>query len=253
MTVLAFDTATAACSVALRRSDGEIFEHRPVSGRMLERPAHATELLPAIVELLERAGVGWDEIVRLAVGVGPGAFTGLRIGLATARAIATARGLRLTPVSSLSALAAGANASAGLGSAAIDAAAIDAAAVDAGNGDNAAEFVLPVIDARRGEYFYRLPDSGDSVSGPDELIDRVTGLNAFAVGDGSMKLRDRLAAAGLRVPAGDDARHVVSAAAIIQLSSDADAYEPAEVVPNYIRPPDAKVSSRERWLVNAES
>ncbi len=229
--------------MALRRSDGEVFEHRPVSERMLERPAHATELLPAIVELLERAGVGWGEIEQLAVGVGPGAFTGLRIGVATARAIATARGLRLRPVSSLSALSVGAAASAGPASAAFDAV----------NGENAAEFVLPVIDARRGEYFYRLPDSDDSVSGPDELIDRVAGLNVVAVGDGAIKLRDRLAAAGLQVPAGNDARHVVSAATIIELSSDADDHEPVAVVPNYIRPPDAKVSSRKRWLVNAES
>ncbi|MBI4897203.1 MAG: tRNA (adenosine(37)-N6)-threonylcarbamoyltransferase complex dimerization subunit type 1 TsaB [Actinobacteria bacterium] len=243
MTVLAFDTATAACSVALGRADGEVFEHRPESGRMLERPAHATELLPAIVELLDRAGAGWDEIERLAVGVGPGAFTGLRIGVTTARAIATARGLRLTPVSSLSALAAGTGASNPP----------DGAATVAKGGEQAGTCVLPVIDARRGEYFYRLPGGEDCVSGPDELIDRVAGLEARAVGDGAIKLRDRLVEAGLQVPAGDDPRHVVSAVAIIELSRAAVAGEPASVVPNYIRPPDAKVSSRERWLVNAES
>ncbi|MBK5229704.1 MAG: tRNA (adenosine(37)-N6)-threonylcarbamoyltransferase complex dimerization subunit type 1 TsaB, partial [Thermoleophilia bacterium] len=119
---MAFDTATAACSVAIRRRDGALFDHRPATARMFEQPAHATDLLPAIVELLERAELDWSDLDRLAVGVGPGAFTGLRIGVASARAIATARSLPLTPVSSLAALAAG-----------------------AGAGDTAA--VLPVIDA----------------------------------------------------------------------------------------------------------
>src|ERR1035437_1113945 len=158
MNVLAFDTATAACSVAIRRRDGALFQHRPVTGRMFEQPAHATELLPAIVELLERAQLSWSDLDRLAVGVGPGAFTGLRIGVTTARAIATARSLPLTPVSSLAAPASGTR----------------------GETD-----VLPVIDARRGEFYFRLPaDDGagdgavaaDAVSGPDELAARVAAV-----------------------------------------------------------------------------
>lgn len=244
MNTLAFDTATAACSVAVCRRDGEIFEHRPDSLRMFEQPAHATELLPTIVELLDRAGVRWSDLDRLAVGVGPGAFTGLRIGVATARAIATARALPLTPVSSLAALAAGAGK--GL---------TDTVQIDSGQSP-----ILPVIDARRGELFYRLPGSDDAVCLPDDLIERVAALTTApdvgptpptAVGDGAVKLRDRLIAAGLTVPDAEDRRHVVSAAAIIDLASDVQALSPEAVTPNYIRPPDAKISSRARWLVTS--
>lgn len=246
MNILAFDTATPACSVAVGRRDGELFEHRPDSLRMFEQPAHATELLPTIVELLDRAGVSWSDLDRLAVGVGPGAFTGLRIGVATARAIATARSLPLTPVSSLAALAA--ETGEGL--------------VDFGNGQAGPgqSPILPVIDARRGEFFFRLPGSEDAVCAPDDLIEKVTALTTVpdaksktptAVGDGAVKLREQLVAAGLFVPDVEDRRHVVSAAAIANLAREAQGLSPDSVIPNYIRPPDAKISSRARWLVTS--
>ena len=73
MIELAFDTATAACTVALRRADGELFEITPPPERLTERPAHTTELLPAILEVTERAGVKLGDVDRIAVGVGPGA------------------------------------------------------------------------------------------------------------------------------------------------------------------------------------
>lgn len=238
MNTLAFDTATAACCVALMRGDGELFEHRPRTMRMFEQPAHATELLPAIVEVLERAGVDWSQVGQLAVGVGPGAFTGLRIGVATARAIATARGLQIAPVSSLAALQTGASSTSG------------------------ARAVVPVIDARRGEFYHRLPggddDAGeDAVCGPDDLIGRAKslvdggGAPPLAVGDGAVKLRDRLEEAGLEVPPDEDPRHLVRASAVVVVAGEVEPLTPHDVVPNYIRPPDAKVSARERWLVGA--
>lgn len=215
MNALAFDTSTAACSVALRRADGELFELRPAPARLLERPAHTTELLPAIVELSERAGVPLGAVESLAVGVGPGAFTGLRIGVATARAIATANGIGLIPVSSLASLA------------------------DDG---------VPVIDARRKEFYFRV-DGEDLLAGPDEAVERIASAGGPAVGDGALVLRERLADAGVEVRAVDDPRHVVSAAKILDLAAGATPLAPDAVVPNYIRPPDAKVSSRESWLV----
>lgn len=218
MNALAFDTATTACSVALRRADGEVFEIRPPASRLTEKPAHTTELLPAIVELTERSGVSLSEIERVAVGVGPGAFTGLRIGVATARAIATANQTGLIAVSSLAALE---------------------------NGD-----VTPVVDAKRNELYFRTRAS-DQLAEPTEAIALIAAAGRPAIGDGAIKFRAELEAAGVTVAPDDDPAHVISAAVMLEMATTLEPQPPGEVVPNYIRPPDAKVSSRESWLVGA--
>ncbi len=220
MTRLAFDTATAACSVALLRADGELFEWRPAPARLTEPPAQTTELLPAVLALTERAGVELSSVEQLAVGVGPGAFTGLRIGLASARAIATANEIGLTPVSSLAALAAGR--------------------------------FTPLLDARRGEIYFRV-DGRDLLAEPDEAVPAAARAGLVAVGDGALKLRAELEAAGVEVAAEDDPAHVVSAAELLRHAEGLAAVPVDQVVPNYIRAPDAKVSSRERWLVQGEA
>jgi tRNA threonylcarbamoyladenosine biosynthesis protein TsaB len=219
MNWLAFDTSTAACSVALRRSDGAEFAVHPPAARMFEQPAHTTELLPAILALLDEADLRLDEISRLVVGVGPGAFTGLRIGMATARAIATANEIGLVPISSLAALAAN----------------------EMGT--------VPVIDARRREFFFRI-DGVDLLAGPEDAATAIAEAEpAQAIGDGAVKLRDLLEAAGVNVPDGNQPVHVISAISLLDRAASVDPVDPDEVVPNYIRPPDAKVSSRESWLV----
>src|SRR5207249_206739 len=98
--VLGFDTATLATAVALRRADASALEARddPPAG---EHPGHATRLLAMADELLERAGIGWEELERIAVGTGPGRFTGLRVGVATARALGQSSRAGLVGVSSL--------------------------------------------------------------------------------------------------------------------------------------------------------
>ena len=108
MSLLGLDTSTAASAAAVLRDDGREFELRPPSARLLEPPAHARELMPAVRTAMERAGLGFGDLGAIAVGVGPGGFTGLRIGIVTARALARAAGLELRPVSSLAALAGGA-------------------------------------------------------------------------------------------------------------------------------------------------
>jgi tRNA threonylcarbamoyladenosine biosynthesis protein TsaB len=106
MRVLGFDTATGATAVALLdTSAGErTIEARddPPSG---ERPRHASRLLTLITEVLSSAELGWDDLDRIAVGLGPGTFTGLRIGIATARGLAQARSIPLVGVSTLQSLA----------------------------------------------------------------------------------------------------------------------------------------------------
>jgi tRNA threonylcarbamoyladenosine biosynthesis protein TsaB len=104
MIVLGLDTATPATVVGLTLPDGGVLQARddpPAEGR----PGHATRLLPLAHELLREAGIGWGAIERVAVGVGPGTFTGLRIGIATARGLARSLGVGLVGVSSMRALA----------------------------------------------------------------------------------------------------------------------------------------------------
>ena len=86
MIVLGFDTATRSTAVGLRLKDGRTLQARDNPGTS-EHPGHATRLLPMADELLGSAGIGWRAIDRIAVGLGPGTFTGLRVGVATARGL----------------------------------------------------------------------------------------------------------------------------------------------------------------------
>ena len=106
MIVLGLDTATPATVAGVLLADGTVVEVRD-DPEPAARPAHAARLLAAAEEALAAAGVGWGELDRLAVGVGPGSFTGLRIGIATARALAQGRELPIVGVSSLEARRAG--------------------------------------------------------------------------------------------------------------------------------------------------
>jgi tRNA threonylcarbamoyladenosine biosynthesis protein TsaB len=100
--ILALETATTACSAALCAADGSVVAERVA----LDGPAHSQRLLPFVREVVEDAGAGWDDVDTVAVGLGPGAFTGLRIGIATARALAQADGRAgLAGVPTLTALA----------------------------------------------------------------------------------------------------------------------------------------------------
>jgi tRNA threonylcarbamoyladenosine biosynthesis protein TsaB len=217
--VLGMDTSTAATSACLLRADGESFAYDPAVARLGEPPAHSRELLPAIADVLDRAGLGWDELDAIAVGVGPGGFTGLRIGVASARSLAHAAGKPVRPVSSLAALAAG----------------IDA------------PLRLPLIDAKRGELFGALydADGGQLVepfaTRPDELAERLGehAQSALAAGDGSIRSRAALEASGVTVAPGDSESHVVRALHVCRLALRVDDEAPEAVFPNYLRQPDA--------------
>src|SRR4051794_3724694 len=114
MNLLAFDTATPATVIAAARdSDHVVVRRHDPDADAGARPAHATALLPLVDEALAAAGLDLADVERLGVGTGPGSFTGLRIGLATARGLAQGLGLPLAPVPSLDVLAAGAAEAAG--------------------------------------------------------------------------------------------------------------------------------------------
>lgn len=219
MTLLGFDTSTPAASACVLRSDGQAFEVAPPPGRLGRPPAHAGELMPAVADAMERAGADFGDLDAIAVGVGPGTFTGLRIGVATARALATAAGLPLRRVSSLAALAAG----------------IDA------------PLRLPLIDARRGELFAALFEDGREVWGPfaaapENLVARLRegGITPLAAGDGSLRFRGMLEEAGIPVAPDDSEAHVVRALYVCRLGEGAQDEAPEAVLPEYLREPDAK-------------
>jgi tRNA threonylcarbamoyladenosine biosynthesis protein TsaB len=219
VTLLGIDTSTPAAGAAVLRDDGEAFEVGPAPERLQRPPAHATELMPAVAEAMERAEVDWSDLDAIAVGVGPGTFTGLRIGIATARALATAAGLPLRRVSSLAALAAG----------------IDSLVR------------LPLIDARRGEVFAALYEGEREfwpplVMRPEDLIEQLgnAGVIPLAAGDGSLRFRGMLEEAGVPVEPDDSAAHVVRALCICRLGEGAPDESPEAVLPEYLREPDAK-------------
>jgi tRNA threonylcarbamoyladenosine biosynthesis protein TsaB len=215
--VLGFDTSTAATSACVLRADGEAFEVIPGEAELLGPPGHARELMPAVARTMQQAGVNYGDLDAIAVGTGPGTFTGLRIGVATARALAHAHGTPVRPVSSLAALAQGIE----------------------------ARRRLPLIDAKRGEVFAALYDGEDELwppfaAGPERLIERVreAALTVTAAGDGSLRFRAELEAGGIELgPAG---AHAVRGLHICRLASLVPAVPPEAVLPNYLRDPDAK-------------
>ncbi len=107
MKVLGIDTATRATAVALLDSDRDAAVERRDDPPPGARPRHTTRLMALVVEVLQVADADWAGVDRIAVGVGPGTFTGLRIGIATAHALARARAIDLVGVSTLHSLARG--------------------------------------------------------------------------------------------------------------------------------------------------
>jgi tRNA threonylcarbamoyladenosine biosynthesis protein TsaB len=228
MNVLGFDTSTAATSVCLLRADGEAFEVEPPVERLFEPPGHARELMPGVERVMRQAGVGFGDLDALAVGIGPGGFTGLRIGIATAHGIAQSAGIPLHPVLSLDALAAGIR----------DAVPRTPGLTDLHPGDT-----LPLIDAKRNEVYGLDPDGRPFVGPIDYAIGKAP-EGALAAGDGSIRFREALESAGIRVAPGDSPMHVVRALYICRLAATVQPAPPESVVPCYLRAPDAKPPSR---------
>ena len=195
MLILAFDTATERATSALV-DDGEVLG---------ERVSRASTLLADVDALLRQAGAHPREIDALAVGTGPGSFTGIRIGLAVARGLGLALGVTAAGVSTLDALAAG------------------------------APGATPVIDAKRREVFV----PGPHAVAPAELQFEP---GALCVGDGAVRYRHLLEQAGAEVPPDDDERHLPRARFHAELARGFGSVELVE--PLYVRIPDAVEAAR---------
>jgi tRNA threonylcarbamoyladenosine biosynthesis protein TsaB len=227
--VLGFDTATRATAVALRLGEGRTLEARddPAAG---EHPGHATRLLDLATGLLDQADLDWGALELIAVGLGPGTFTGLRIGVASARGLAQSLGIPLSGVSSLAALAAPALAA---------------------PGNNDFDGILTVLDARRGEAFAAAyatagemlapralaPEDLPGILGDAEMNDRW-----LAVGDGALRFQEILNDGGFQSPPADSPLHLLSAEAVCDLGDRAPATDGRMLLPEYCRRPDAEIT-----------
>lgn len=229
MIVLGLDTATPATVVGLRLTDGHTLEGRDDPDAR-QRPGHATRLLPLANDLLVEARIDWPELERIAIGTGPGTFTGLRIGIATARGLAQSLGVELVGVSSLRALAQGA--------------------------DGELQRVLAAIDARRGEVFLAAYEGGHELIAPRAVSpDGVAELlesaaidtqteQWLALGDGAILYREAFERAGMHVAEDRCECHRIQAHAICELGEQASASE-QPVLPDYRRRPDAEIALEE--------
>jgi tRNA threonylcarbamoyladenosine biosynthesis protein TsaB len=225
MKVLGLDTSTLTAGVAL-------VDDRTVVAEARHDASHRTnDLLVTIDEVCRRAGVGPTELDAVAIGAGPGSFTGLRIGMATAKGIAFAAARPLWAVSSLAALAHDARAE-----------------LAQQRGRELQAVIVAVLDARRGEVFagcYRADHTllaDERVLAPGELASWVTSLAGDALvwyagdaitahADVLARLADRWLAA--RTPSGTAvARLALGGARIDVVTSGA---------PTYIRPSEAEV------------
>jgi tRNA threonylcarbamoyladenosine biosynthesis protein TsaB len=191
---LAFDTATSVATAALVR-DGEVLG---------ERASRAVRVLADADDLLREAGKDRSELGGIVVGVGPGSFTGLRLGLAAARGLAFALDLPVAGVSTLDALAAG------------------------------APGALPIIDAGRREVFTRVKEGPFAVA-PQELE---LEPGTLCVGDGALRYRIALEDRGAEIPDDGDERHRPRARFHAELARRFG--PPDDIEPLYLRIPDAE-------------
>ena len=206
MIVLGLDTCLNACSVAVIDGGRTLASASEVMAR-----GHQERLAPMAERVMAEAGIGFDRLARIGVTVGPGSFTGLRVGIAFAKGLASALGVPAAGVGTLEALAAGAD---GL--------------------------VLAALDARRDQVYLQAFENGAPLMAPEVLpiataavrVEQIAGGRALtAVGSGGP-----LVAPGARLVPAEGADPVLVARL-------ATGKAPAPLVPLYLRAPDARLPS----------
>jgi tRNA threonylcarbamoyladenosine biosynthesis protein TsaB len=234
--IVGLDTATRGTAVAVIVADGREVERRD-DPKANEPPRHAEKLQPLLESALERAEVTWTDVSRICVGTGPGGFTGLRLGVATARALSQGHDIPVVAVSSLEALARG-----------VEFAGEQELALP--GKPEVAGPVLAVIDARRGEVFaaiyrhHRMTMEPIAIA-PAELAERLAARREWGrspmlgVGDGAVRFRAELERAGVAVPSDGSRAHLVSALMVCRLGRAREPVDRDALLPDYRREPDA--------------
>ncbi|GJE25619.1 tRNA (adenosine(37)-N6)-threonylcarbamoyltransferase complex dimerization subunit type 1 TsaB [Methylobacterium organophilum] len=222
MRILAIDTALDACSVCVARDDSDDLDAEET---MTLARGHAEALLPMVERVMARIEGGFDGLARVAVTVGPGSYTGLRVGLSAARAIGLATGLPVVGVTTLSALL---------------------APQLALNGDG---LVAAAIDARHGAiYLQAMSIAGGVTVSPrhvrvEEAVRLLEGRPVTVVGSGAPALAAAIEAAGGAATLGETGPPPIAWVASLGLVAD-----PAHALPRplYLRGPDAQPQDHAR-------
>lgn len=210
MLVLAIDTATAATSVAVARLETAV---APLAARRTVAPrGHAEHLAPQVTQALAEAGAGPAELAAVVAGTGPGPFTGLRVGLMTAAAMAQALAIPAYGVCSLDGIAA-----------------------------HCPGRVLVATDARRREVYWAIyadgqPVTEPAVARPEDLLPELAAHGVGqACGEGALRYRDVLG-----LPVAQEPVYPDPAALAARAASRIAAGQPGErLTPRYLRRPDA--------------
>jgi len=236
MIVLGIESATDSVGAAIGDGEG-LGAAFAVTGRR----RHAENLAPAISEVLARSGIGLERVEAIAVDVGPGLFTGLRVGVATAKGLAQGLSIGVLALTSLEILAAAAFESGWQGT------------------------VVPVVDGRRAEVFigrFARPAGGSapvelaapSRHAPEAAVDEAIGADdepVLVCGDGALRYRSLFERPGRVVVAGDALGApdpaVLVRLAIARLGAGAPLLGAVDVLPVYLRDADARIN----WVQRA--
>ena len=229
MIVLGLETATTQVGCAVGDNDGPVASFHLSRGRR-----HTETLAPAIDYLFRQADISLADVGVIAVDIGPGLFTGLRVGVATGKALAMALRIPMVGLTSLDLLAYPHRRASGV--------------------------IASVVDARRGEVFWALYRSVPggvqrvtqyAVSSPEELASELLALGeaTLAVGDGACRYAPLLGAVD-HVEVGDRGSAHPSAAVLVELAHPMALREkfvtPSEVAPLYLRTADVRINWAER-------
>ncbi len=218
---LSISTSTSQVSVALSNSDGLLASFTANAGRR-----HGETLAPAIKAACDISGVGIATLDKVAVDVGPGLFTGLRVGVATAKALGQALDIPVAGVSSLELLA-------------------FACRYDP-------RPVAAIVDARRGEVFWEVyqPVPGGvrsagppAVASPHALVEALRASNRpiLAVGDGARRYTQEISTLAGLVEVAPEAFDHPNAGVLALLSERLETVSPSVLFPRYLRPPDVRI------------
>jgi tRNA threonylcarbamoyladenosine biosynthesis protein TsaB len=231
MLLLGVDTSTRRVGVVLADENGMLGRVELGSTSASARPRHAEMLAPAIAWCCEQCGVDLDQVSAVAVGVGPGMFTGLRVGVTTAKILAQTQRVPVIPIASLDLLAYPLR--------------------------YARRLVVATIDARRHELYWamyrQVPGGVQRVSdyelaAPDDLVAEIEarGEDALVCGDGALRFAEAFAPLGRKVELAGAAHASPSLTALADLAraryEREDFCAPSEVLPMYLRRSDAELA-----------